>query len=489
MISVPDNEYGVSQTIGVILLVGLTVSLVTLSIVIVFNISTNVSENADATIQLKEIDDSVQATIIRKKNVDKIRIKGPNGATSEVNKVSNSVKIADGNGVYTVIAVLQDGTKEVLKSESFSAKLIKSGTVFYNPPVEGILVESYNESGDIIDYDITDPIGKYAVEGGDYIEVNNYTAEVNSNGNINLNTVSENLNVNLTDIVFDKGTGDSSNPYKIKTASGLQVMETSLNSDYEIINDINASVTSKWNNGKGFDPVGNPSNPFKGNIDGNGHRIDDLYINRPEEDDVGLLGKFSSESIAKNIILVHTDVTGGFSVGGLVGDNNGGTVKKSSSKGNITGKYNSVGGLIGANNGLVTKSYSKGEIKGDGLIGGLVGDNNRGTISKSYAIGNVTGGNFTGGLSGSNTGTVKESYASSKINGDNYVGGLIGYNNNDVINSYWDKEVSIESSSGGMGLKTNEMKGTSASSNMVFFDFYNTWDTVSNDYPRLKWQS
>jgi len=59
----------VSPVIGVILLVAVTVALVALATVIVFDIGSDVSDTADATVQLEQSGDSVQATVIRNENV------------------------------------------------------------------------------------------------------------------------------------------------------------------------------------------------------------------------------------------------------------------------------------------------------------------------------------------------------------------------------------------------------------------------------------
>ncbi|KKL12757.1 hypothetical protein LCGC14_2532540 [marine sediment metagenome] len=70
----------------------------------------------------------------------------------------------------------------------------------------------------------------------------------------------------------------------------LQAMENDLTADYELGNNINASATSGWNGGEGFDPIGSSGSEFTGSFDGKGYTINDLFINRPEETGVGLFG-------------------------------------------------------------------------------------------------------------------------------------------------------------------------------------------------------
>ena len=100
---------------------------------------------------------------------------------------------------------------------------------------------------------------------------------------------------------------------------------------------------------------------------------------------------------------------------------------------------NNVGGLLGVNEGSITASYAIGLVHGGygvDRVGGLVGDNRggSGSILASYASGNVDGGvgnDNVGGLVGYNSNSITASYAVGSANGDageDYVGGLLGYN-------------------------------------------------------------
>jgi hypothetical protein len=126
---------------------------------------------------------------------------------------------------------------------------------------------------------------------------------------------------------------------------------------------IDASVTSTWNSGAGFLPVGNANTPFTGTFDGLGHTISGLRINQPlsNGDGIGLFGTVAL----------------------------GASVRNTGVSGSITGDYY-VGGLVGYNNGTITNSYATATVVSDNYGGGLVGYN-KGTISSSYANGSVTG--------------------------------------------------------------------------------------------------
>ena len=65
-----EKTDAVSPVIGVILLVAVTVALVALATVIVFDIGSDVSDTADATVQLEQQGNNMTATVIRNENVD-----------------------------------------------------------------------------------------------------------------------------------------------------------------------------------------------------------------------------------------------------------------------------------------------------------------------------------------------------------------------------------------------------------------------------------
>jgi hypothetical protein len=274
-----------------------------------------------------------------------------------------------------------------------------------------------------------------------------------------LNTVASNEGTSVPSILMN-GDGSSSSPYEIRTAIDLQAMQENLSANYIVVNDIDASGTVNWNNGQGFNPIGDVR--FTGSFDGQNHTISNLSINRLDDNNVGLFGAIGAGGEVKNVGVINVNMTG----------------------------YNKVGSLAGSNyNGNISNSYSTGNVTGDNwYVGGLVGGNN-GNISNSYSTGNVTGEErFVGGLVGGNNGNISNSYSTGNVSGNSNVGGLIGYSSGSVSDSYWDIESTGQSSSdGGNGLTTSEMQGSSASSNMNF-EFTSTWSTVTGDYPELQWQ-
>jgi len=125
-----EKTDAVSPVIGVILLVAVTVALVALATVIVFDIGSDVSDTADATVQLDgatqasgdaetgESEEGVQATIIRNENVAQLNLSSPTDNSLEIgsSQVGDSFTLYNGTGTYSVIAELDDGSTQVLTS-------------------------------------------------------------------------------------------------------------------------------------------------------------------------------------------------------------------------------------------------------------------------------------------------------------------------------------------------------------------------------------
>lgn len=189
-----------------------------------------------------------------------------------------------------------------------------------------------------------------------------------------------------------------------------------LDGSYVLLHDIDASATANWSDDgattgtlEGFRPIGYPPGAaFTGVLDGGGHVIRGLVINRRAEQYTGLFGKIGPGAEVKNLDLIS-------------GSNEG---------------FWYVGGLAGTNAGTVTACYSTQDVLGDDYVGGLLGENT-GSVSDCYATGAVTASatptgsivdptESTGGLVGENSGTVAGCFATGPVSGDVGVGGLIG---------------------------------------------------------------
>jgi hypothetical protein len=245
------------------------------------------------------------------------------------------------------------------------------------------------------------------------------------------------------------GSGTASDPFEVTNADQLQCMgdtdtSTSLSDNFEQTTDIDATGTSQWNNGLGFDPVGKEEaepvtpDPFNGTFDGSGNTITGLTVNRPTENNVGLFGEGGNAGRYTDVTLDNVDVSGGVQVGALIGFNRGGTVEASRSTGSVTGGSR-AGGLLGASTGPVRGSESTATVipgpirPSNNDMGGLVGISVQNVVINSSASGNVTGDSFVGGLAGDVADMdVISSSASGNVDGQRNVGGLIGRSVGDV---------------------------------------------------------
>ncbi len=176
-------------------------------------------------------------------------------------------------------------------------------------------------------------------------------------------------------------------------------------------------------------------------------------------------------------------------VGGLVSINFG-TVTHSSSSVNVIG-LQAIGGLVGHNEGTIRTSHASGTVhattSGSNFgVGGLAGNNIGGSILNSYATGLVQGVAQVGGLLGYSTGPVQNCYSSGAVNGTGAnIGGLIGQNTGGAIsNSFWDTVTSGQAaSSGGTGQATAAMQSVGT---FTGWDFAGTWNAPSGSYPSLR---
>lgn len=129
---------------------------------------------------------------------------------------------------------------------------------------------------------------------------------------------------------------------------------------YRLMNDLHSASPGYWTvassiGRKGWQPIGTSGNPFTGSFDGQGYEISGLFINRPEEDDVGLFGCVGEAGVINNVEVVNATIAGK--------------------------QY--VAGVVGSNLGTLSNCYFSGSVDGDQCLGALAGLN-AGTISNSH---------------------------------------------------------------------------------------------------------
>ncbi|MFP4001983.1 MAG: PKD domain-containing protein, partial [Thermoplasmata archaeon] len=130
-------------------------------------------------------------------------------------------------------------------------------------------------------------------------------------------------------------------------------------------------------------------------------------------------------------------------------------------------------------------SYATGNVSGNDYVGGLVGENDEGTVSNTYSTGYVNGSDDkVGGLVGENfQGTINKSFAAGEVNGHGLnIGGLVGDNwEGSINNSFWDMNTTGRSSSaGGTGKTTAEMKDVATFTDTSTEGLDEPWDFIGD---------
>ena len=251
------------------------------------------------------------------------------------------------------------------------------------------------------------------------------------------------------------GDGSIANPYLLADIYGLQGLRSYslLNQNFALASDIDASGTAGWNAGAGFAPIAD-NVTFSGSLDGKGHTISNLTINRTDSG-VGLFARVNGT--ISNLSLTGGAITGYYTVGALVATQYGGSIINVSSSATVNG-FSQVGGLVGYQLGSIANSSASGAITAvTGNAGGLVGlGSATAVITGSHASGNVSNngrGDGTGGLVGSTGGSIDQSYATGSvtgINGSGNVGGLVGeVSAASITNSYATGNVAADNSTVG----------------------------------------
>ncbi len=301
---------------------------------------------------------------------------------------------------------------------------------------------------------------------------------------------------------FAGGDGSLGSPFQISDVVQLQNISANLSANYVLKNDIDATETKGWDSGKGFEPIGDISNVFKGSLDGGGYRITNLWIDRAEDyiglfssirggwvhhlsltgveirgaNSVGTLSARVTTSRIENVSVQGKLVGEGSLYGGLIGtvEDRGTTITNCSAdvlmEGSTGGYAYQLGGLLGMNQGTVWNCRSAGDIKRTSTnygsyqlnsVGGLIGLNS-GTVSGCHSTGSVISEGPAkvfllriGGLIGENYGEVTGSSARSKsaiefntITLSNcfrawYIGGLNGFNSGNVLGCYSETVIDI----------------------------------------------
>lgn len=331
-------------------------------------------------------------------------------------------------------------------------------------------------------------------------------------------TISAATQYTINDVAnaFEDGSGTEANPYQIATLDQLNAVRYYPSACFIQIADIDASATSTWNSGSGWEPLGSSGSQFTGNYNGQGYDITGLYINRSAATYVGLFGYANGATIS-NVELYSANVTGGSYTGGLIGyQTSSASVENCLSDGTVAGT-NYVGGLVGyiRVGSSINNSLSKGQVSANTYIGGLIGRiYSDCDVMNSYSMADVIRNSgqtsvIVGGFIGQNyAGSIINSYSTGSVTYDGTTNpsskGFVGTIYNDGIyynmtGNFWNTETSGQLTSvGATGLTKNQMRTLLTFTNATW-DFQDesvngvedVWgiNAVENSgYPFLSWE-
>lgn len=212
----------------------------------------------------------------------------------------------------------------------------------------------------------------------------------------------EDIEIGSEDPRFDSGIGSKNNPYIIKTAQQLRNLVTATDTKgkfYKLANDIYLNDVSKSNwilkNPEGWYEWESPA--FMGTLEGDGHFIYGLYLNKTAGDAFSYVGAGLFPSVngatIKNVHIRKSYIAGSSTVGAIAGTHRGAsTIMACSADETVTLKGYTVGGIVGGGNGglCLYYSYSTAALTGgEGVTNGLVGDiwNSSQEVVECYTIG------------------------------------------------------------------------------------------------------
>lgn len=242
------------------------------------------------------------------------------------------------------------------------------------------------------------------------------------------------------------GSGTKDDPYlifnpiqlhNIRNFTGYDDVYFKLMQDIDLTEFINDNSPTE-----GWEPIGSVQSPFMGNLDGDGHTISGIRIDR-KADCVAFFSCVKNANIS-NLKLEGSTIKGNSHVGAFIGAADNSVINGVSASFNNVEGMTVTAGLIGsAQDGCrITSSQYAGAVNVAGdYVGGLVSwvsDNvsiSKSTVKATSIIGK---GDYVGGLVGS---SLYSNYSDNSISANlisgslNYTGGGIGYANGITVSS------------------------------------------------------
>ena len=225
------------------------------------------------------------------------------------------------------------------------------------------------------------------------------------------------------------GNGTEDDPYIIYTTEGLDLLASRVNggnmymNTYFVLGDditydktaLTLDLDGNGENDSNFPSIGSfigDHNPFAGSLDGRGHAISGIVINRPNYNNVGLFGIAVGQYI-KNLTLANSAITGEYYVGAIVGYCNTNIENcHVTSDVTVSGQFY-VGGIVGIYT-TIQGCTSAATVSGIEIVGGILGAGTNSTVRDCLYLGNsvtATSNSYVGAIVGDgNNITLENNY-------------------------------------------------------------------------------
>lgn len=497
-----------------------------------------------------------------------VTIKNPNGIKKITKKDGNVVELQnnqksysidypgiDTNRTYTYTVEDSNGNTETktISVNNIDKLAPKDFEITVENTDKGLKINAKAEDAEATDTDACSGIDRYEyyVKGSTEEKYTKYdTNEINKEsgiwniyviaydkaGNSKTSKILENekayIAPNKTKIQLEDGT--EADAYAINNAIDLVHFREIINNNYgniqnaalmkdidmsNVCNKVDGTVASD----KSWEPIGNEKIEYNGIFEGNGHTINNIYINSNNSNQ-GLFGVVGENGKVKNIKINGKIETTGIFAGGITGVNNGTILKCSNNAEMVMNGACGAGGITGANNGTIMKCInqanisSRGETAGgisgfNGLYGttGIIGEccnygsiyagswnsagisaacgtHNSGSIGyifNCYNVGTITGGNgYNGGIVASCGYGGGSSYIYNCYNEGIIVctqqGGSLIYENI----YYTEVDITVDN----LNKNSNIVQGLQEKNLYISNAFTSDTSNINNGYPILKWQ-
>ena len=225
------------------------------------------------------------------------------------------------------------------------------------------------------------------------------------------------------------GSGTAEDPYIIVNTQGMDLLATNVNGGnyyqytyFVLGNDIvyapdvlTLDLDGDGNNDSNYMPVGNDASPFYGNFDGQGHTISGISVNANGMYRIGVFGI------------------------------NDGTVKNLTVSDCLFAGRETIGAIAGMNRGTVENCHVAADVSviGESSVGGVVGENDGGT-NEGFVLGCTSAAtlsakesaDYFGGIAGINTGMLTDNLFTGTIgempDGSWGIGAITGYHDTEL---------------------------------------------------------